>query len=139
MTALLWLTHVWSPDLAAEFEKLSAIDGMETWLLLDSRTPGADVVAQNYPRCHILEKEALFRLPYPRLATPGLIGHVHFVVLDFFLSHRQYDKYWFVEYDVRYTGSWSSLFASFREFDHDLVTSHIRRFAEEPHWPWWKT
>jgi hypothetical protein len=69
----------------------------------------------------------------------GLINHPHFPVLDFFLAHRDYDRYWVVEYDVRYTGDWKALFDSLEPLDHDFVTSHIRRYAQEPGWTWWNT
>jgi len=32
-----------------------------------------------------------------------------------------------------------SLLSSFQGYDHDLLTSHIRRYAKEPGWFWWNT
>jgi hypothetical protein len=139
-SALLWLTHVWGQELQAEYAKfcrMKAGDAPDVWLLLDSSTPGAAGLAERHQRCHRFDEENLFRLPYPRLAGHGLVNHPHFPVLDFFLSHRDYDTYWVIEYDVRYTGEWESLLRAFQDFDHDLVTCHVRRFAEEPRWPWW--
>ena len=137
--ALLWLTHVWAPEIQDEFENLAAIEGPDVWLLLDARTPGAASLEKQYPNCHVFDEETLFHHPYPKLTGHGLINHPHFPVLDFFLSHREYQQYWVVEYDVRYTGQWESLIRAFQSFDHDLVTSHIRHFAQEPRWPWWDT
>jgi hypothetical protein len=140
--ALLWLTHVWAPELAVEFEKLCSLKGPDVphvWLLLDSRTTGATSLAERYPRCHVFEEKRLFQLPYPRLEGHGLINHPHFPVFDFFLSHGNYENYWVIEYDVRYTGRWETLLSSFQSYDHDLVTSHIRRYAQEPSWFWWDT
>lgn len=141
-SALLWLTHVWAPELQAEFEKLYCMQGPDSpdvWLLVDSKTTSATALAKRYRRCHVFEEKKLFSLPYPRFEEHGLINHFHFPVFDFFLSHHHYDKYWVVEYDVRYTGKWESLLSSFQCFDHDLITSHIRHFAQEPHWSWWGT
>jgi len=141
-SALLWLTHVWAPELQAEFDKFHNMpnpESPEVWLLMDARTTGAEEIVQRYRRHHLFEERTLFTLPYPKLAGQGLINHPHFPILDFYLSHQDYDTYWVIEYDVRYTGPWESLFNTFRCFDHDLVTSHIRRFAQEPHWFWWDT
>jgi hypothetical protein len=138
--ALLWLTHVWTPEIAVEFEKLYSLrspDVLDVWLLLDSRTTGAISLVERYPRSHVFEEKSLFQLPYPRLEGRGLINHPHFPVFDFFLSHKSYERYWVIEYDVRYTGRWETLLNSFMNYDHDLLTSHIRRFAQEPGWFWW--
>ena len=141
-SALLWLTHVWSPELQVEFEKLYNMQGPETpdvWLLLDERTTGATELREKYQRCHVFEEQNLFRLPYPKLEGRGLICQTHLPVLDFYLSHPNYKMYWIIEYDVRYTGTWESLLRSFQSFDHDLITCHIRRFDQEPYWSWWNT
>jgi hypothetical protein len=73
------------------------------------------------------------------MATKGLIGNGHFPVLEFYRRHPDYDFYWFIEYDVRYTGDWCDFFARFDFTGHDFTTAHIRRFAEEPFWWWWPT
>jgi Protein of unknown function (DUF3405) len=142
VTCLLWLTHVWTPEVRAEFEALACLQGPDmpaVWLLLDARTPGAADLARRYPRCHVFEEEALFRLPYPRLDRGGVWMHCHFPLLEFFLAHPDYEHYWLVEYDVRYAGSWRSLLAAFAAREHDLITSHLRSFADEPGWDWWHT
>ena len=137
-TAVLWLTHVWSPELEAEFESLLRLDA-DVWLLLDRRTPGSATLAARYERHHLFDETQMFALPYRRLPGRGLIDHPHFPVLDFFRAHPSYDRYWAIEYDVRYTGDWSHFFASLGRYDHDLITSHIRRYQDEPRWPWWST
>lgn len=78
-------------------------------------------------------------MPYPRLPGHGLIDHPHFPLLDFFRSHPVYDRYWVIEYDVRYSGDWNHFFRSVESFGHDLITSHIRRHSDEPWWYWWNT
>jgi Protein of unknown function (DUF3405) len=145
--AVLWFTHLWGPELEVEFERVRALEAVgasgggtcDVWMLLDGRTPGAAELAARYPRTHRFDQERMFKLPYPRLTGHGLINHHHFPVLDFFLAHPDYDRYWVVEYDVRFTGNWSSFMGAFRGFDHDFVTSHLRRYQEEPRWPWWTT
>jgi len=140
-SALLWMTHTWGPGLDGEFGKFIRMEypgSPDVWLLLDSRTSGVEEIVRKYGRCHmIVEKELFSRLPYPRLEGEKLYDHVHFPVLDFFLSHPEYDYYWVIEFDVRYTGEWGSFLRAFEPYDHDLITSHIRRFHEEPRFWWW--
>ena len=137
-SAVLWLTHVWSPELDTEFQRLLQLDA-DVWLLLDRQTPHAAAIAARYPRCHIFDEHQLFALPYPRLAGHGLINHPHFPLLDFFSAHDKYDRYWVIEYDVRYSGEWSHFFGSVDSYEFDMMTCHARRYALEPWWPWWKS
>ena len=142
-SVLLWNTHVWCRELEEEFEKflnLGYPGSPEVWLVLDSKIPSAGELADKYEHCFIIDEKDLFhRLPYPQLEGLGILHHSHFPVLDFYLSHPQYDRYWVIEFDVRYTGKWESFLRSFDSFDHDLITSHIRHFSEEPDWRWWNT
>jgi hypothetical protein len=112
---------------------------LEVWLLLDSHTPQADELAKRYPRCHRFEQKALLDLPYPRMVGRPFVDHCHLPTFDFYLAHSEYNYYWGVEYDVRYTGDWGEFLATFEPFDHALIASHIRRFSQEPRFWWWKS
>jgi hypothetical protein len=136
-TALLYLTHTWSPALDREFAELSAIEFVDAWILSDSRNPSLPELRRKYPACHVFSLSSLFDLPYSRISTGNLQGHGHFPPLEFYLEHPEYDGYWIIEYDVRYTGCWADLLARYEAFPHDLIASHIRTFAEEPDWFWW--
>jgi hypothetical protein len=140
-SVLLWNTHMWCRELEDEFEKFLNLDypgSPEVWLVLDSGIPQAGDLAKKYEHSIIVEEKDLFRrLSYPRLEGLGILHHSHFLLLDFYLSHQKYDYYWFIEFDVRYTGEWESFLRSFESFDQDLIASHIRHFSEEPLWPWW--
>jgi hypothetical protein len=142
-SAVLWMTHVWNKELESEFERILNINypgSPDVWLILDAKTPGAKDIARHYERCHLFTLKEMFqRLPYPRLSEETLYSQSHFPVLDFYLSHREYDRYWVIEFDVRYTGEWGSFLKSFETFDHDLITSHIRHISEEPDWYWWNS
>jgi len=142
-SVLLWNTHVWCRELEEEFEKFLKLDypgSPEVWLVLDANIPQARDLVRKYERSYIIDEKDLFRrLAYPQVEGLGILHHSHFPVLDFFLSHHDYDYYWFIEFDVRYTGDWGSFLRSFDSFGHDLITSHIRTFSEEPYWQWWNT
>jgi hypothetical protein len=137
------MTHAWDPEIEKEFERFLNLDyhgSPEVWLILDARTPGAENIARRFKHSHVIDESELFsRLPYPRLERETLLDHVHFPVLDFYLTHPGFDYYWVVEFDVRYTGKWESFLRSFEADDHDLITSHIRHYREEPFFGWWCT
>jgi hypothetical protein len=141
-TAVLWATHVWAPEVEAALEALLQMRNLpdiDVWLLLDAITPGTNAITARYKRHHLFDKARLFNLPYPRIPGRGLIFHAHFSLLDFYNSHPEYDYFWVIEYDVRYTGKWDEFFASFEHLDHDLITAHIRRYGKEYRWYWWST
>ena len=64
-------------------------------------------------------------------------GNVHYPVLQFFLQNPNYDYYWCIEDDVRFSGDWTELFRAFDTIGSDFITSHIRTSSEEPAWYWW--
>lgn len=64
-------------------------------------------------------------------------GSIELPVLQFFQSHPEYDHYWVVEYDVRYTGSWLDLFSHFADCDADLLGTTLTRYAAIPNWYHW--
>lgn len=136
--ALLFLTHMWAPELEREFSVLSSIPGIEPWILTDRRNPDLSPLVSRYPRCHVFGSELLDDLPYSTIGTGNFRGHAHFPLLDFFIGHRGFEYYWLVEYDVRYTGRWEQFFARFEDCSADLITEHIRRHAEEPGWLAWE-
>jgi len=140
-SVVLWNTHVWCRELEVEFEKflhLAYPGAPDVWLVLDAKIPHVEDLTRRYEHCRVMDPEELFReLPYPRMEGLGILHHSHFPVLDFYLSHPDYEYYWFIEFDVRYTGSWGSFLRSFEPYTQDLITSHVRRFRQEPAWPWW--
>ena len=142
-SALLWMTHLWDRELEAEFESIlnnSDPDSPEVWLMPDSRTPGAEDLARRYPRCHTIVEKDLFRsLPYTHPEGAALYDYVHYPLLHFFLSHPEFEYYWVIEFDVRFTGDWGSFLHTCGTYSHDLVTCHIRGADEEPLWWLWDT
>ncbi|MFL6597452.1 MAG: DUF3405 domain-containing protein [Chthoniobacterales bacterium] len=66
---------------------------------------------------------------------PTLVpGHVGFPVLQFFCDNRDFDYYWAIECDVRFSGDWFFFFHSFKEANHDFLACHIRDYVDEPDW-----
>lgn len=89
------------------------------------------------------DREALLRLPYPKKADPDnwklMPGNTDLLLLSFWREHPDYDYYWVIEYDVRYTGNWLKLLEQFHDCRADLLATHIARFDEVPKWEHWET
>lgn len=66
-------------------------------------------------------------------------GHTDLIALHFFNANPTYDRYWFLEYDVRFSGTWSDFFAGFEQDDADFLSSSIRRASTHPNWMHWQT
>ena len=47
-------------------------------------------------------------------------GHTDLIALHFFRTHPNYERYWFVEYDVRFSGAWRDFFGAFDDNDADF-------------------
>lgn len=61
-------------------------------------------------------------------------GHIPTIA---FSQRRRYDYYWFIEYDIRYTGSWRSVFDLARESRADLIGPCIERSFSDESWDHW--
>lgn len=56
----------------------------------------------------------------------------------FYLRNPKYDYYWFIEYDVFFTGDWNLLFQFFKESKSDLISSHVEQYDKSnTDWQWW--
>ena len=66
-------------------------------------------------------------------------GHTDLIGLHFFRTHPEYDRYWFVEYDVRFSGCWADFFAHFEMSQADFLSTTIRRSSSHPEWMHWPT
>ncbi|MEQ8857292.1 MAG: hypothetical protein RIC56_01470 [Pseudomonadales bacterium] len=65
------------------------------------------------------------------------LGNADLPVLLFFKHHPDYSRIWVVEYDVRYSGNWESLFAEFDGNDADLLGTTLQRRDQCPKWSHW--
>ena len=87
---------------------------------------------------HSFPAEDLLRPGYRTIESPCLMmGHTNFPVLDFAARHPAPERFWVIEYDVRFTGEWRVLFDHFRDSTSDLLTCCIGDYDEDPAWPWW--
>jgi hypothetical protein len=105
--------------------------------------PGAPVPARVkcYPH-HIVRTPELRSLPYPAKAGgPGWDlwagGHTDLIAMHYWRARPDYDRYWAIEYDVRYTGPWRRFLSAFEGDDSDLLAPLLRRRSDCREWANW--
>jgi hypothetical protein len=64
-------------------------------------------------------------------------GNTDLIAMHFFRANPEYDRYWFLEYDLRFSGSWATFFDAFEQNDADLLATAIRSAAAQPDWFYW--
>jgi hypothetical protein len=148
-TAVVFLTHRWSPSLGLRFARLRRETAAlaDAFLLLhtDDDEGGAMQRQWRVFMQSIDAAEAL--LPFTRgglrrqlgfdlYAPEAMTGSAHFPLMAFARS-RAYRQYWQVEYDVEYRGDWGLLLQAYRDSDAALLAAHIHRYADWPDWVWW--
>ena len=145
---ILFVTHLLSNDIMEEFEKITnEAEGIEDVFLYfdDQGKDIPDQIKKYRYRCYNFKE--ILELKYPlnedkqrisEVPNQKAYQHVKYQlsVLNFFLENQEYDYYWYIEYDVRYTGNWGSFFNNF-DNDSDLTASYVRTYQQQPNWPFW--
>ncbi len=141
--AVLFLCHYVSDDMLVRFQKLvnDLAGHCDVYWALQC---DSDVALKELQRRGIpvfgFSLDDLNALGYTPIAETIVPGSLHFVPLYFYKCHPEYDYYWLIEYDVVFTGSWSTLIGAFKNDSSDLLASHIEHYSKENRdWPWWQS
>lgn len=89
--------------------------------------------------CYSFTIDSLNTLNYIPIAETLIPGSNHFPLFLFYKDYPQYECYWYIEYDVLFTGNWNTFFNAFSSIKVDFLSSHIQRIDENPRWFWWQT
>ena len=109
---------------------------LDVFFLYHQKDTCVPMIIQNYPH-YIFRSDVLFSMGYKPISDSLIPGSNHFPLLKFYKEFPQYDYYWLVEDDVRFTGDWSDFFDAFEMDNSDFISSYLRKYADEPDWPWW--
>jgi hypothetical protein len=145
--AIVWLTYFDDPEADAAFARLS--NEASQWGRVikmrhdpqGSREPGASATLS------INDGDLAAALParFDRMQAQGRAVNQGFCDLLHFATVQKlpdFELYWFIEYDVDFSGSWGAFFAEFVECPADLLgtTLYSRSLSERWfHWPWFKS
>lgn len=131
--------HFCSKNILREFKKIRrATEEMGASFLLYHQRENECVSHQilNQPH-YIITDSMLSKIGYAPFQGNLIPGRTIFLLMQFFRQY-QYKYYWFIEYDVRFTGDWKGFFSHFDKRDEDFLAAHIRRYPDEPDWYWWQ-
>jgi hypothetical protein len=155
--AILLLSHLMNQDVLALYESIESDcgDHYDVTLLADN-TQGlfndfkddqhfsfftlTDLQAFSYPGRNQLAYPWApeQRSPYHRNRNFRM-GHTDLPILNFWANNDQYDYYWVIEHDVRFTGNWLGLLDHFNSSEADLLATSLMAQELCPDWPRWKT
>ena len=101
-------------------------------------------IRSDSPKVFIFSEQEISQSGYPffneqNLREKQISPLWYFSDYPLLFFHRQrpeYDSYWLVEYDVRFTGNWRMLFDQAPE--GDLVGTHVARYVSSRDWVWWR-
>lgn len=139
--AFLFLSCQLSKAAAKTFDEISTatiFEGNITRLLYHKKDANHQDIVDD-ENVFYFSDEILVDLKYRPLGEKLIPGNNHFPLLKFFKENPDYDYYWCIEDDVRYTGDWSHLFSHFENSDKSFISSYIHRYSDDPKWPWWLT
>lgn len=135
----LFATHFYSRKVLRDFKALQkATKNFGPCLILYHQKDNENVHPSILKLPHyIFTYESLSRLGYKCFIDNQLVPASNHFPLLLFSRENEYCFYWYIEYDVRFNGRWEDFFSYFTVAKEDFLTSHIRRYYDEPEWEWW--
>ena len=136
----LYLTQKTTSSLIEPFRKLTheVEEFGEVFLLYHHKLDYVPEIIQN-EKHFPFTNEVLYQYNYFPIGFSLVPGNNHFPLLKFYQEYPDYDYYWCIEDDVRFSGDWGYLFSNFNNISADFISSHIQRAPLVPNWPMWDT
>lgn len=141
--AVLLSTHIVNEFVIQKYRKLCCdLDKrMYDVILLVNTDNGCELRAPDDIVCFTTSVESINELGYEPIEETLLPGSCHYPLLRFFTNNPIYRFYWFIEYDVEFTGNWSVLLNDCGKNlpDYDFLSCHVERYNEatNKNWIWW--
>ena len=134
MQALLFLTHSLDPLIVKRYENIQLPKDFDRYLLLDAHC------VSEFSRTDVIPftLNGLKSTGYSPIFDRLIPGSNHFPVLEFCHKFPKYDYVWSMEYDVVFSGEWTTFFQAV-DRPADLLTAEIRNYWDDPNWYWWRT
>jgi hypothetical protein len=139
--AILYRTHFWDAAVEAEVRRLIETAGADYDVWVVGYVGGGADFSVPAP----IRKLTFTNLQLRVMGLPGCSRHVRvnrhldLPPVCFFRMLPDYEHYWIIEYDVRYTGDWRALLDELDNPRIDLLATAIQRRRENPGWHHWDT
>jgi len=144
--AVIYYTHFVSDVVSKELKDLRAELGPEFNIFAVGCCPAKttlDPLVGNSIDTRAYIRDELRALPYTRqlqgVDWETMRRSSDLAIMQFFQGNPNFDYYWIVEYDVRFTGSWRELFAVLNESSADLLCTFLTKFEQGRDWMHWKS
>ncbi len=137
-SAVGFFTYLFDPEIISRYGKLKEelADRAQTTIVAEAGTPVPEA---------LLAETVFFDFQQLASDAPRVLGsrvvpgNSHLTMLAFFRSRPEFDYYWYIEYDVVFTGAWCTLLDAWSDDTSDLLAPHLRTYSQEPDWPWWRS
>lgn len=138
-SAILFFSHLDAPGIRRTYGRLKAAAEKpdDVYWLFDASVQSVPETLENENVWSFSLESLNAALAYPHPIRHIVPGFAHAPVIAFALDHPSYDAVWLIEYDVRFTGDWAAFFAATRADRADLLTTRLRRYADEKSWYFW--
>jgi hypothetical protein len=144
--AIVWLSYFDDPEAEAAFDKLSS-EASKWGGVIKVRHDPQESRERGPSEISVSDADIAAALPtrfdqmrrLGRAVNRGFPDLLQFAVVQ---KLPDFDFYWFLEYDVDFTGSWSTFFSAFADNPADLLgtTLYPRSLSEGWfHWNWFKS
>jgi hypothetical protein len=132
------VSHILNAPVCAVFDRLrrEAPGTYDVRMILSSDDPLAPLAGLAESDVERISLDQILALPYPQkcqLKDWEMAGNLDLVFLEFYRRYPDYDRYWFVEYDVFWQGNWSVFFDYFHSSTTDLLAASIHPVDDVPH------
>jgi hypothetical protein len=145
-TAIVYYAHDVTPVRIREMRRLvkEVPADYDLWVVgCCPESTSLDALVGGRVRTSAYTKDDLRALPYPlrqeRTRWANMRGAPDLALLHFFRDNPSYGRYWFIEYDVRYTSPWNTFFEVMEGSDADLLCSQISRRLPNDAWSHWES
>lgn len=104
-SVVLLSTHIINKYVIQKYRKLNSdLNKKYNIILLLNLDEGCEWNVPDDISCFITNSENINKLGYEPIQETLLPGSCHFPILRFFIDNPEYHHYWFIEYDVEFTG-----------------------------------
>lgn len=136
------MSHFFNARIEEKYNRLSKELNLKDYdvylLLILNNKSDMEGMSSGINMC-VYDAEDLNSLGYTPIFESILPGSCHFPVLRFYKDHPKYSFYWFIEYDVEFTASWSILTESYENDSTDYIVPFLAKYdvSKNRGWQWW--
>jgi hypothetical protein len=142
--AILYRTHFWTATLEAELLKLAVAvaDRYDIWVVGYAEA-AVDFTVPPPARKILFNQRHMRALGLPARCAcqpePLPTRNLDLAPLHVYRMIPEYEHYWLIEYDVRYSGNWNWLLQELDDPAVDFLGTVVQRRSENPAWSHWQT